>query len=88
MLLLIIAFYTSCSQKKDFELVGQHMAGVDTRINRILVNKYAFEKAIVKVRGKVKNLSMNTENNYINFELTDRKGNFINVFTDQENDIT
>ncbi len=84
---LMLVLCVSCSPKKDVEEIGQHIAGVDTRINRVLVNKYAFEKAIVKIRGKVKNFERNTENNTITFELTDRKGNFINIHSEDDNDI-
>lgn len=86
-LIIFFLIITSCSKNKDIELIGQDIAGVDTRINRILVNKYAFEKAIVKIRGKVKELDTNTKDQSITFQLTDRKGNFINIYSNSTTDI-
>ncbi len=79
--------FISCTPKKNADLIGEHMAGVDTRINRILVNKYAYEKAIVKIRGKVKNFNLKDKENNAIFELTDRKGNFIKVICDSDTDL-
>jgi len=74
-------------QNKKVEEIGKDIPGVDTRINKILVNKYAFESAVVKIRGKVKKLEENTEDASLHFQLTDRKGNFINIFCDKETDL-
>ncbi|HSG31059.1 MAG TPA: hypothetical protein VLB82_05880 [Thermodesulfobacteriota bacterium] len=86
-ILSLFLIFISCTPKKNADLIGEHMAGVDTRINRILVNKYAFEKAIVKIRGKVKNFELNDKDNKAIFELTDRKGNFIKVICDSDTDL-
>ncbi len=86
-IVILLGAFISCFQGKKTELIGQHIAGVDTRISRILVNKYAFEKAIVKIRGKVKQLQKNSQDGSISFRLTDRKGNFINIQSDKETDI-
>ena len=86
-IVILLGGVISCFQGKKTELIGEHIAGVDTRISRILVNKYAFERAIVKIRGKVKKLELTNENGSIIFQLTDRKGNFINIQSDKETDI-
>jgi hypothetical protein len=84
---ILLAAFISCTHNKKTELIGQDIAGVDTRISRILVNKYAFQRAIVKIRGKVKHLEKNSEDGSIRFQLTDRKGNFINIVSDKKTDL-
>jgi len=86
-ILILFVIFTSCSPKNKADEMGQNIAGLDTRINRILVNKYAFESAIVKIRGKVKQLEQNNEGGSIRFQLTDRKGSFINIVSDKETDL-
>ena len=86
-ILILFVIFTSCSPKNKADEMGQSIAGLDTKINRILVNKYAFERAIVKIRGKVKQLDRNNEVGSIRFQLTDRKGNFINIVSDKETDL-
>jgi len=86
-ILILFVIFTSCGPKKKADEMGQDIAGLDTRINRILVNKYAFERAIVKIRGKVKQLEKSNEGRSIRFQLTDRKGNFINIVSYKENDL-
>ena len=86
-ILILLITFTSCAPKKNADEIGDTIAGVDTRINRILVNKYAFQKAIVKIRGKVKHLENKIEDGSISFQLTDRKGNYINIISYNDTDI-
>jgi len=86
-ILILFITFTACTPKKNADEIGDSIAGVDTRINRILVNKYAFERAIVKIRGKVKYLENKIEDGSISFQLTDRKGNYINIITNKDTDI-
>ncbi len=39
-ILILFVIFTSCGPKKKADEMGQDIAGLDTRINRILVNKY------------------------------------------------
>lgn len=79
----LILISISCGQKKDIELLGQDIPGVETRISRILINKYAFEKAIIKIKGKVKNKEIYGTQGILKFRLTDKKGNFVNVISNK-----
>lgn len=79
----LILISISCGQKKDIEHLGQDIPGVETRISRILINKYAFEKAIVKIKGKAKNTEIYESQGILKFRLVDKKGNFVNVISNK-----
>ena len=86
-ILILFVIFTSCTPKNKADEMGQNIAGLDTRINRSLVNKYAFESAVVKIRGIVKQLEQNNKVVSSRFQLTDRKGSFINIVSDKETDL-
>lgn len=74
--------HTSCADKEHKE-IGFTISGIETRISRVLISRNSFEGAIIKLLGKVENLTVtegDTENPTITrFKITDPKGNFINV---------
>lgn len=79
----LILICVSCGLKKDIEHQGENIPGVETRISRILINKYAFEKAIVKIKGKAKNTKIYESQGILKFRLVDKKGNFVNVISNK-----
>lgn len=78
----LFLFNISCADKEHKE-IGFSIPGIESRISRVLINRNSFEGAVIKLLGKVKNLSVNErardESTITNFQITDPKGNYINV---------
>ena len=82
LLITISLFHYSCADKEHKE-IGFSMPGIETRISRVLISRNSYEGAIIKILGKVSKIAVTEGDSEqlttTNFEITDPKGNYINV---------
>lgn len=79
---VLIFVLLSCA-KKDYEEIGFHIPGIETKISRVLINRNSFEGAVIKLLGQVKELGIGedakTNQSFTQFKIADVKGNYISV---------